>query len=547
MPTPGAVSKGGYGTVSWVSCASAGNCVAGGYHEYGFGQRGFVAVEKNGRWGTAIEMPGPGALNKGHGAQVSSVSCASAGNCSAVGPYTDGRGNGQGFVVTEKNGVWGTAIEVPGLGALSNGDFYVQVNSVSCASAGNCVTGGTYPNGGGDGNGQGFVTVEKNGVWGTATGLPGLAALNEGGFARVTSLSCASAGNCAAGGYYGDHHGQQGFVADERNGRWGKAIAVPGLVALNKGKFAFVLSVSCASAANCAASGSWADADSHDIGGFVAVEENGVWGKAVDVPVGDGEVDSVSCTSAGNCLAGGAAAAFYTSAHEHAFLVEEQHGVWRKTIAVPGLAALGKGRDAGVNTVSCTSAGNCVAGGFYTDRHGSSQGFLAVERNGAWGTAIKVPGLAALTTGGNTGVGSVSCGSPGNCLAGGSYQGRHGLQGFVAVERNGRWGKATRVPGLAALNKGGQTQVLSVSCAPPGRCWASGLYSGSSGIRRGFVASEDNGVWGKLIHLPSLPAVNKGGATEVDSISCPAPGTCAAGGGYKAPSGQHQGFVTQGG
>lgn len=88
--------------------------------------------------------------------------------------------------------------------------------------------------------------------------------------------------------------------------------------------------------------------------------------------------------------------------------------------------------------------------------------------------------------------------------------------------------------------------ALSVSCAPPGRCWANGLYSGSSRHRQGFVASEDNGVWGKLIRLPSLPALNKGGAAEVGSISCPAPGTCAAGGAYTDRSGHHQGFVTQG-
>ena len=604
MPGPGAVNKGGYGTVSSVSCASAGSCVAGGYHEYGFGQRGFVAVEKNGRWGTAIEMPGPGPLNKGHGARVSSVSCASAGNCAAGGPYTDGNGYGQGFVVSEKNGVWGTAIEVPGLGALSNGDFYVQVSSVSCASAGNCVAGGTYPDGGGDGNGQGFVTVEKNGVWGKATPVPGLAALNQGGdagvrsvscstagncaaggsytdghnnmqgfaavekngvwgtatrlpglgtlgppvkggFARVTAVSCASAGSCAAGGHYGDRRGQQGFVVDEKNGRWGRAIALPGLVALNKGKFAFVLSVSCASAGNCAASGSWADADYHDVGAFVAVEKNGVWGKAVDVPVGDGGIDSVSCTSAGNCLAGGGASVSYTS-NDHGFLVEEHNGVWGKTMAVPGLAALGGGREAGVNTVSCASAGNCVAGGFYTKRHSGSRGFLVVERNGVWGTATVVPGLAALGLGRATGVSAVSCASAGNCVAAGSYQGRHGQQGFVAVERNGRWGKATGVPGLAALNKGGgQTRVLSVSCAPPGRCWADGLYSGGSRRPQGFEASEDNGVWRKAIQLPGLPTLIKGGAAHIDAISCPAPRTCAAGGAYTDRSGHKQAFVTK--
>ena len=44
-------------------------------------------------------------------------------------------------------------------------------------------------------------------------------------------MSCASAGNCAAGGYYAARRSgyYQGFVADERNGRWGKAIEVPGL------------------------------------------------------------------------------------------------------------------------------------------------------------------------------------------------------------------------------------------------------------------------------------------------------------------------------
>ena len=68
-------------------------------------------------------------------------------------------------------------------------------------------------------------------------------------------MSCASPGSCAAGGYYGDRHGQQGFVAVERNGRWGTAIEVPGLGALNKGGAAAVSSVSCASPGSCAAGG----------------------------------------------------------------------------------------------------------------------------------------------------------------------------------------------------------------------------------------------------------------------------------------------------
>ena len=115
------------------------------------------------------------------------------------------------------------------------------------------------------------------------------------------------------------------------------------------------------------------------------------------------------------------------------------------------LGALNKGADAidltGVSSVSCAGAGNCAAGGYYRDQHRHDQGFVASEKNGVWGRAIEVPGLAALSAGRDTGVNAVSCGSAGNCAAGGSYADRRGhRQGFVAVERHGRWGRAIECP-----------------------------------------------------------------------------------------------------
>jgi len=123
---------------------------------------------------------------------------------------------------------------------------------------------------------------------------------------------------------------------------------------------------------------------------------------------------------------------------------------------------------------------------------------------------------------------------------------RHNLQGFVAFERHGRWAKATGVPGLAALNKDGRpTMIMSVSCVPAGTCTAGGFYADRSGRRQGFVTREDNGVSGTPIPMPGLAALNKGGSAEVDSLSCPSPRSCAAGGTYTDHSGHHQGFVTQ--
>src|SRR5262249_58404797 len=92
----------------------------------------------------AMEVAGSGALNGGGGAEVNWMSCASAGNCAAGGDYTDGSGHGQAFVVSERNGTWGTAIGVPGSGALNAGGD-ARVESVSCASAGKCAAGGAYP------------------------------------------------------------------------------------------------------------------------------------------------------------------------------------------------------------------------------------------------------------------------------------------------------------------------------------------------------------------------------------------------------------------
>jgi len=454
-------------------------------------------------WGKAIEVPGTAALNTLGDAQVNSVSCASAGNCAAGGFYSrfeQGRGLGrQAFVVSQTSGVWRTAIEVPRTAALNVGGD-ARVSSVSCASAGNCAAGGYYSDGFDDW--QAFVVSQKNGVWRAAIEVPRTADLNLYGDARVNSVSCASAGNCAAGGYYSDGSGKrQAFVVSQTNGVWGAAIEVPGTAALNIGGDAQVNSVSCASAGNCAAGGYYSGSHLHYYSvnrqSFVVSEKNGVWGAAIEVPGtaarntgDDAEVNSVSCARQGNCAAGG----YYNDSssdsygHWQAFVVSQTSGVWRTAIEVPGTAALNIGDEAEVNSVSCASAGNCAAGGYYYDSSpnssGNPQAFVVSQKNGVWRTAIKVPGTAALSTNGAD-VHSVSCASAGNCAAGGYYRvSSDNLQAFVVSQKNGVWRTAIKVPGTAALNVGAWAQVTSVSCAKSAlfTCAAGGFYTDSSVI-----------------------------------------------------------------
>jgi hypothetical protein len=142
-----------------VSCPSAGRCVAIGYTDseccYDDSDGGYsqvsVATQVKGVWGQLDLLPGR--LAQG---SPTSVSCPSAGNCAVGGGYgpESYSGNPQGFVASETNGRWAKAEDVPGIKAL--GLIGSGVNSVSCPSAGHCTAAGTYHNGG-----QAFVTAPR--------------------------------------------------------------------------------------------------------------------------------------------------------------------------------------------------------------------------------------------------------------------------------------------------------------------------------------------------------------------------------------------------
>jgi Peptidase A4 family len=390
-------------------------------------------------WGTAEQVPGLAALNTGGDAQITSVSCASGGGCGAGGSYQDSSGNFQAFVVSEADGTWGTAEKVPGLAALATGGFS-EIDWVSCPSAGNCSAAGGFRNS--SPSGQPFVVSELDGSWGTAEKVPGLAALDAGGNAQITSVSCGAAGNCSAGGYYVDSSGNQAFVVSQVDGSWGTAEEVPGTAALNTGGSAEITSVSCAAAGNCSASGDYQE----HIG---------------------------------------------SNSLPQAFVVSEVDGSWGTAEEVPGLAALNRGGDAMTASVSCATAGNCSAGGYYTDRSGVPQAFVVSQAGGTWGTAEEIPGTAALNADGNAAIYSVSCGAAGNCSVGRSYlDGSGDSQAFVVSQVDGTWGTAEEVPGTAALNTGGNAAIVSVSCATAGDCSAGGYYLDGLGDYQAFVAGE---------------------------------------------------------
>lgn len=441
---------------------------------------------------------------------------------------------------------WGAAEEVPGTATLNAGS--ASVISVSCPGAGSCAAGGFFDDRAS--HQQPFVVHQAKGIWGKAEEVPGIATLNAGGLAQLYSVSCASAGNCAAGGYYKDRSDQsQAFVVNEVGGVWHKAEEVPGLASLDAGEsfqgLTQVDSISCASAGNCAASGLFADSAGFTKA-FVVNEVNGKWHTAEEVPGmatlnhGYAEATSVSCAEAGDCAAGG----YYAdgSGNEQAFVVNETNGNWGNADEVPGTVTLNSDGYAGVSSLSCSSAGNCGAGGFYEDGSGFVQLFVVDEVDGSWGNAKEVPHIATLNADGLAEINSLSCSSAGNCAAGGYYRdGSNHFQAFVVNELMGTWGSAKEVPGTATLNKT-YAKVSSLSCASAGTCAAGGLYTSGAAIQA-FVVNEVKGVWGRAEEVPGTAKLNVRGNAQVASLSCASAANCVAGGFYRVRSGHTQAFV----
>ena len=318
-------------------------------------------------------------------------------------------------------------------------------------------------------------------------------------------------------------------------------------------------SVTCTSPGNCVAVGSY-DITAYHGEPMVATETSGAWGQASQftlLPSGanpnpadqNAYLYSVTCTSPGSCVAVGS----YTDTNDNsqAMVATETSGVWAQAseLTLPaGANTSPGGEEANLYSVTCTSPGNCVAVGFYTDANGSYdfQAMVATETGGVWAQASEL----TLPTGANTSaggqgadLGSVTCTSPGSCVAVGSYSdtnGSHDYQAMVATETGGVWARASELtlPAGANTSAGGQYADLgSVTCTSPGSCVAVGYYTDTNGKEddQAMVATETSGVWvaSEFTLLPSGASTSAGGQDAgFDSVTCTSPGSCVVVGSY---------------
>ncbi len=471
---------------------------------------------------------------------------ASAGATRAASPATPG-------------GTWSRAIAVPGVAQRNTGSV-ATVNAISCATPGNCVAVGVYDASTTQWAQVPFVADERGGVWETAQPVPGAGALEDaadGPSAPLNAVSCFAPGDCVAGGQVDTtKDGDQAYAVTEHNWVWGQARLV------KTGASSGIETISCVAAGACAAAGfTYPEANNGMMAGLVVDESGGTWGRPHQVPIPKGlavpymDLDSVSCAAAGDCTAVGYDMSENGGGYpdsSNAIAIIEANGTWGAAREVPGVAAVAAGAGAlttlgyaKLTGVSCPVAGDCTAVGTYSTKTGAGS-LVATEAGGAWRAAVKV-----LSTAGGRAT-SVSCPAVGNCGIAGVLPDRgEGSSTFVASETSGSLGLAAQVPGLATLDAGGllagglEDNSPVVSCAASGYCAVGGQYAGTfKADGQAFVAARTAAGWQQAQQVRGLPLLPQGTSNAlITTMSCTATGYCSAGGYYKDSSGAFQAFV----
>jgi hypothetical protein len=472
-----------------------------------------VTAQPAGHWGDARPIPGLAALNAGGGGGVEHVACPSPGFCTAAGSYIDADGHNEAFVATESNFTWGQASPVPGLAALkgttpdgkSTPSF---IQSLSCATAGGCAVGGWYVDP--FGNLQPFVADSTGGTFGTANPLVKIPDTESQFIARVTALSCPEPGNCTAAlslpfSPDGVSLVPDAFTVDEVNGTWGAPQRVDGI-------------------------------------------------SPIATQVEPDQIFSLSCLSPRNCEAGGY---FSTPAGNlHAMVVAEISGTWTQAFALPGLAApavidFNPSGDSAISSVSCNASGLCALGGTYADNHGNTRSFIATKSStGTW-TTQSVPGMDDLHAAGVANVNDVSCGAPGFCALGGQFDEQFtadstATQAYVDALTGTNWGSAQQILGI---NDNPFAETLAVSCGATLPCTAGGQYTDTAGHTQAWVSSQDatpgTHDFGSFVTLQQIAGNLNAGDAGISDVSCSSGTECAAGGSYTDAAGKGQGFVAE--
>jgi hypothetical protein len=347
---------------------------------------------------TIVASPNRTAAGRHHFDPLYSISCASADDCTTV-----GNSNWHRYVRTLIESWNGTAWSIV---PSPNRDAHDVLYGVSCASVSACMAVGWYTHGT-DSSQAKTLTESWNGTaWSIRPSPSPDPSLH---YAHLAGVSCVSASDCTAVGYYTAADGELVPLAETWNGTTWSVTWTP-----RKGAHSQLDAVSCPASGACTAVGTYTPAKKNSTAKTLAESWNGSKWSVVPSPnpSAGGYLDGVSCMAADSCTAVGSGR---DGADGQQTLAETWNGTaW--TI-VPSPNAGGTDAVDTLSGVSCPAAGNCTAvGNYYNYSTHTAMATLVEGWNGSTWSVISSPneGKEASLTG-------VSCASPATCMADGSW------------------------------------------------------------------------------------------------------------------------------
>jgi hypothetical protein len=315
---------------------------------------------------------------------------------------------------------------------------------------------------------------------------------DQGGGARLNSVSCTSPTSCMAVGEIMDFHALNGgyFTDKPLAEKWNGVVwkVVPTAKLVNTG--AVLNGISCFLASRCFAVGS-NGTPSHDTQATLAESWNGTKWSAVPTPAprepGGTTLDQVSCATANACQAVGYDG-YDSSTATSAPLGESWNGAVWSRVKTPSPGSSGT-----LTGVNCTAATACTAVGDQVT--GSTRAGLAERWNGVIWKVQRLPSPSGASA---SSLAEVSCSGPSACMATGSALNQSSQeQAPLTMRWNGtHWSDVlTPDPGAAG-------ELLSVSCATLPVCVSVGDET-ERGIEQPLAEGWDGALWSVLkIILP---------------------------------------------
>jgi hypothetical protein len=237
-----------------------------------------------------------------------------------------------------------------------------------------------------------------------------------------------------------------------------------------------------------------------------------------------GWLDGVDCVTATSCVAVGNESS--PAGPSNALVETLNQGSW-SAVTAPGAPS---GQGDFLFSVSCPSAGACVAVGYYFSMiNGSGAGTALIETlaNGKWSVA-STPSLGSGVK--DSFLNGVSCATPTSCVAVGNTDGGDSSTELPLILTlvGGVW---SSMPTPSLGSHGG---LLSVACTSPTACIATG-YQAASGSNRTLVESLSSGSWMVTSSPGSGGPTPTYGPRGLNGISCVAAASCVAVGQLTGP------------